>query len=381
MKVCFVGAYNQEFNVTNVADSPAGNQVQSKIIEEMTRFYGADSVCTLSSNPKRSWPYGPLVVRSKSQQNGISVGYLNISIIKATHFSFRLFRYLNMNNIDIMVKYNISFSEALILRILKCLNKKLFICIIIQDINYPQRGIKIIHGLFEWCAVKLCNGFDFTVPITSAIINDFGLPISKAFVFNGGITRQTEAIMKQGYLRQQGLPKEEFAVFAGAIERYNGIDLLIEEWIRSNITIKLHIFGKGNLSDIVSSAAKVSDNIIYHGFVSEEEVTRWQALSSFNICLRFSKDIADNYFFPSKFFNIVAAQGLVVVNNFTNFPEDLKSFCSIVNDDLRNLSLVLNNRDIEQEINNYNERLKWINKNCQWSYVVEECNRRYINNR
>jgi glycosyltransferase involved in cell wall biosynthesis len=381
MKVCFVGAYNQEFNVANVADSPAGNQVQSKIIEELTKYYGADSFCTLSSNPQRSWPYGPLIVRSKSQKIGISLGYLNVSVLKTMLFSFRLFRYLFMNDVDMVVKYNVSFPEALVLRVLKCFKKEIFICIIIQDVNYPQRGLKMVYGLFEWCAVRLCGGFDFTVPITSSIINDFKLPITKALVFNGGITRQTEAIIKLSDIRQQALPKEDFAVFAGALESYNGIDLLIEEWVNSKIPIKLHIFGKGSLSSIVSSVASVSDSIIYHGFVSEDEVNRWQVISNFNICLRFSKGIAANYFFPSKFFNIVAAQGSVVTNNFPNFPESLKTFCSIVNDDLGNLSFILKNRNITEEINNYQERLIWLDIHCQWSFVVDECNKRYIKNK
>lgn len=378
MKVYFVGAYNQEFNVANIADSPAANQVQSKIIEELTNVYGADSCCTLSFNPQRSWPYGPLVVRSKSQKNGISLGYLNISVLKTMLFSFRLFRCLYKSDVDMVVKYNISFSEALVLRILKYFKKNIFICIIIQDVNYPQRGLKMVHGLFEWCAVRLCGGFDFTVPITTSIINDFKLPMSKALVFNGGITRQTEAIIKLSSLRQQDLPKEDFAVFAGALESYNGIDLLIEEWINSKIPIKLHIFGKGSLSAIVSSAASETDSIVYHGFVSEEEVNRWQILSSFNLCLRFSKGISANYFFPSKFFNIVAAQGSVITNNFTNFPESLKPLCSIVNDDLGNLSSILKNRNIEEEINNYHQRLMWLDIHCQWSSVVDECNKRYI---
>lgn len=377
MKVCFVGSFNLEFNLTNTADSPAGNQVQIKIIEELIQYYGRDSVCTLSINPHRSWPFGPLYVQSQSQFNNKPFVYLNISVIKTILFSYRLFKYLYKDNVDIVFKYNISFPEAIALRAIKWLKKNVFICIILQDINYPQYGLKIVPGLFECWAVRLCSGFDFIVPITSATIKDFKLPESRSVVFNGGISRQTESIITLTKFRNEELPKEDFAVFAGALEQYNGIDMLIEEWIRSKIPIKLHIFGKGSLSNTIATAASGSDTIIYHGFVSEEEVSRWHVLANYNICLRYPKGIVENYFFPSKFFNIVAAPGSVVTNYFTNFPESLMPFCSIVRHDLLNLHLILENRNFAMENNNYNERLKWLDIHCQWSSVVVECNKRY----
>jgi hypothetical protein len=377
MKVCFVGAYNRNFDATNVADSPAGNQVQSKIAEELAKFYGKDSFNTISFNPQKFWPYGPLIVCTKRYEDGISFGFLNIPMIKTILFSLRLFGYLYKENIDIVVKYNVSLSEAIILRLFKFLNKNTFICVIIQDVNYPQSGFKIVYGLFEWCAVRMCGKFDFIVPVTVSIINDFKLPTSKALVFNGGITRQTEALISEASISQQLQPERKFAVFAGALEKYNGIDLLLNEWIKSEIGIELHVFGKGSLSKNVSLAAASCKFIIYHGFVSEEEVSRWQIASAFNICLRYPIGINQNYFFPSKFFNLVAAQGIVVSNDFINFPESLKPCCSIVDDNLSNLNYILKYKLVDEWNNNRQERLKWLNENCKWSSVIVECNKRY----
>lgn len=378
MIVYFVGAYNQDFNAANMADSPAANQVQCKIIDELVKCYGEREVSSLSFTPTRSWPYGPLAVCTKRYKNGLSLGYLNISVFKNIIFSCRMLKHLYKCGVDVVVKYNATFSEAVALRILKLLKKDIFICIIIQDVNYPQPGAKMLLGFLEQCSVKLCRGIDFIVPITESIVKDFGLPIDRVMVFNGGITRQTEEIMKVDSTKQDP-PKEDYAVFAGALERYNGIDLLIQKWIEFKIPMRLHVFGKGSLSNLVSSAVITSDTIVYHGFVTEEVISDWQRAASFNICLRFPVDLSARYFFPSKLFNVLAARGAVVTNDFANFPKSLRPLCSIVYDDFQNLDVLLKNRRTPGDCSVYQERLKWLSQHCQWSVVIEQCFRRCMN--
>jgi len=377
VKVCFVGAFNEKFEAGNIADSPAANQVQFEIIKELTKFYNQKPFSVISFKPKKHWPHQPFFIATGTKKNGLSIGYINIPILKTIIFSLRLLLYLNEQKFDLVFKYNVCLAEAIILKIYKLLNKKAFICIIIQDIKYPQKGLRYLHGISEYLAIKICTAFDFIIPITHSIIEDFNLPKSKSLVFNGGITRQTKAIIKKTI--QLNPPKNNFAVFAGELERYNGIDLLINEWIKSIIPIELHIFGKGSLSNQISAATASCKFIIYHGFVSESEVNKWQISASFNICLRYPIGINSNYFFPSKLFNLIAAKGTVISNDFNNFPVSLKPFCSIVDQDLKNLCTILKNNSHPSELN-YKERLNWLYSNCQWSTVISECeNRRNAN--
>lgn len=57
---------------------------------------------------------------------------------------------------------------------------------------------------------------------------------------------------------------------------------------------------------------------------------KWQKIAKFNFCLRYSDGIQEEYFFPSKFFDIACAPGLLIVNNFKNLPPFMKECGGVI---------------------------------------------------
>jgi glycosyltransferase involved in cell wall biosynthesis len=366
-EVIFVGAFNLEFDATNQASSPGGNQVQVRLIEELQMAFEQGKVHSFSLTPKRTWPFGPLISRSIRRDSYVFPGFINLSGLKRVLFSLRLFARLLRGRYDVVVKYNVTLSEALALSLVRSVSRKTFVCAIIQDVKLTKYNSWRLSGVLERCSLRLCSSFDFLVPISLAIASDFRFAPVKTMVFRGGITRQTEALA-QG----TGSPLEDVAVFAGGLEPHNGIDVLVNRWIRDGINLKLHVFGKGSLSGVVQAAAERCANIVFHGFRPEHEVVELQRRSAVNFCLRFAKNIDPRYFFPSKFVNVLCSPGAVAVNKFSGLPPELRHCVGILDDDLSNLTGVLSSRRPLSSIANYCERRKWVESNCQWRSVVEE---------
>ena len=90
------------------------------------------------------------------------------------------------------------------------------------------------------------------------------------------------------------------AVFAGRLEKYNGIDKLINFWNKYITDFELHVYGSGSYESQVIKKAKANSKIKFFGLVSDKEIFQVQLNSAVNICLRYSIGLNQNYFFPSK---------------------------------------------------------------------------------
>jgi glycosyltransferase involved in cell wall biosynthesis len=334
----FIGHFSPFKPICSIADSPAGNQVNRKINVCLSNQYDGKSFC-VSMATAAAFPKGSLIIKGGAE-NGIQfIGYINLAIIKHIIFSIKLFYILLKSKPKLCIQYNSFLFENIVLYLYKRLIKDVFIATILQDItisNGNKKGMSAkLRELIEYAGLGVLRKFNLIVPVSKKVIDDFKLSKSNFFIFIGGITFFAEELMKLDS------KLSDFAVYAGKLERYNGFDRLIKAWTNQNIDKYLHIFGKGSLESEIIELSKINKYVIFHGQHSEKNIIEWQSRAQWNFCLRYSEGIDQDYFFPSKLFNICCARGAVIVNNFNGIPEDLGCHISIVDNDLAKLSEVL----------------------------------------
>jgi len=343
-KYFFVGNFSSNDYQKSIANSSAGNQVQFQILNEINKLGGTVNTICYSMQPMPAWPKGDFIVRSKKESNIVFPRFINLPIIKNLFFALHLILFLLKYRPKYCVQYNSYLFENLALLLYRFFIKKSRISIIIQDVNCDP-VIKFQHlvnvkYLIERLGLYLIVNYDFLVPVSEELALDFRFKKEKYFVFQGGMTSYSFQLLNSQV--QEQLSDNKFAVFAGAIEPYNGLKKLIDQWIFQEVKFPLHIFGRGSMSEYVKTKAKENQYIIYHGFQSEEIVEQWLLQAQWNFCLRYSIEINQNYFFPSKFFNLICLKNTLICNQFNNLPLSLRSFIVLIDDELQNLSDIIN---------------------------------------
>ena len=371
----FVGAFSHPDSALDLGSSAAGDQVQAEILQLLGSFLELKGISlrAVALRPLQSWPRGP--VWSKAMKAGC-VGwpsFLNLPVLKQLSFSFSLAVKLILNKPKIVLFYNADLFSSAAVIIYRFVFRRVRVIGIVQDVlTYP--GCSRAKSIGYSVALRLARSFDIIVPISQDIAEDFRINNERVVVFNGGLTRQAKWLRSQDTFSVD----PRIAIFAGALESYNGIDRIIDKWPDSG-DIELHIFGKGTYEGRIKELAARNRLVIFHGYCTEEVVSSWMCKAMINFCLRYPVGIETKYFFPSKFFNVMAAPGMPVVNRFYGLPFDAAKLCLVVNDSLANFL-----QSIEEVFRNCNledsrsSRLEWLADNADWSKVIRQVIERAI---
>jgi len=372
MSYFFVGSFSIP-QAPGFKGSAAGAKVQHEIINALESQFGKGQNFVMPELP--SWPNEKLLVRSNYEGRIHFLPTFNFYLLKRLFFFVFLFFYFVRNRPNFIFFYNTSLScqlFSLLVRPFSCRT-----ILILQDIN-----CRCVFGTYLLVNPKelLCFisskfvrfSFDFYVPITEVCVRDFKLPDQKCYVFPGGIIESSI----EGELFCVKESGEKYSVFAGSIEPYNGIDLLVNSWpFPETREHRLHVFGRGSLDFFVRQVAAQNKNIIFHGFASPEIVNYYSRFAQCNFCLRYSKGIDQRYFFPSKFFDLIVLSGALVCNRFDNIPEDLRPYVTFVDEDLANLLEALD-WDGSHSETTYVEKMKILKRKYTWKRLVEEVDSR-----
>lgn len=367
MKSVFIGHFSPAEQAGGNASSAAGNQVQRQILKEL-QDQGEDALC-YAMQPLPAWPKGPFLAKSTREQGTEFIGYINVHLIKHIVFSLCVLARLLATRPRLCVQYNSYLFENLALLLFRLLSPRAFLVILIQDIHAEITASVLsrrsMRGLSERLSISLSRAFDLVVPISNAIVADFGFAPKKCILFQGGVTAFAEKLISA-----EPVPLENIGVFAGALEPHNGIDRLVDQWIACGTEHTLHVFGRGSLQEHVANAAKRSQRIVFHAQQPEEVILQWQARAKWNFCLRYSAGLNQQYFFPSKMFNVVCAPGTVIVNDFYALPDALREYLDIVADDLSNLGAVLENSKQRWASERVIHRREIVRSNHSWRACV-----------
>jgi hypothetical protein len=361
-KILFVGHFSSKCATQNFASSAAGDIVQKEIISSINSSESVNESHYIAQEPMASWPKGPLYVQGSETDEGHHPSFLNIPVLKSIIFCIQIFVLIIIFRPNIIIQYNSYFFENLVLKFSTLFGTK--VACIIQDVRIGN-AFKRMAVFQDYLANKILKSFDYVVPVSKPLAEYLCLEPSKYEVFEGGGTSFGHHLKVINNL-------ENFAVFAGALESHNGIDKLVDYWDRESIEMPLHIMGRGTLTGYIERISNEScNNIFYHGYKSQEEVLKFQEKAKFNFCFRYSIGLNQDYFFPSKFFNIGLCQGGVICNQFNGLPNELKNEIFIANEDFSNLGEILSIPIIEIK-NIYQSRYEIITEKFNWKKIVNK---------
>lgn len=338
---------------------------------EINKSVGFENVLCISVAPNQKWPLGDVYIDSVAEDNIRFLSYLNISIIRNFIIFFKILRCLFQYPVDSIIVYNCRLSMILPVSIISFVRENVFSCCILQDIymtnNLSANIASHVRAILEKFSLYLVRRFGCVVPVTDSIIADFKIPKERSFVFSGGVTNFAWSIVNEADKKI-----ENIAVFAGGLFEHNGVDLLAECWRKQNINFDLYIFGKGTLSSKIEEISKDSVNIKYMGFHPEETVRSWLNRSKWNFCLRYSHGIESKYFFPSKFYNLLCAPGVIFINQSQDIPAELVDEVTVLNDDLSNLSEEVHKSIEGLSMERIAKRRQKLQHEYSWSYCIEQ---------
>jgi len=362
-KIVFFGALSFLGN-GNRAYAASANQVQLEIIKNIQKVFSKSIFNFFGFSPNRTWPFTNVFINNKSEGVLTFHSYINILGIREMHILFKRINYIISNEPDYIFLYNISFLEALFFNLLKkILGFK--VILFLQDVKQ--------NNFIDYCLnsikFKFVSCFDILVPISQNIIDKFNLPLEKSILFQGGCTKFAFEI--QNRCINKNIKLEPKVIFAGRLEKYNGIDKVINYWIENKPDFELHIYGTGSYESKVIEKLNLNPKIKFYGLVPENVIQEAQLNSSANFCLRYSIGLNQNYFFPSKIFNIMSSPGLVLINRFNNLTEGMKDNTEILKPNFENLNEILN-KSINYSKLKYKERIKWLNQNANWFELTKK---------
>ena len=360
-RIYFFGSF-AFFKFGNTAYAASGSQVQLEIIKSIKKAYSNSLITSFIVEPNKTWPFANFFINKNVSSDFYFFSYINIKYIREIQIIFKKFKQIFLNTPNYIFVYNITFLESIFYSLLKIFFK-FRIILFIQDVNENN----FLQYFSNKITYKLVSNFDILIPITNSIINDFNLPPKKCILFSGGCT--DIAYKMQQICLKNTINLQPIAVFAGRLEKYNGIDKLVDYWVKNNIQYELHIYGSGSCLKDLEISILLNSNIKYFGLVSDIDVFNIQQYSAVNICLRYSIDMNQNYFFPSKIFNLLSAPGSVLINNFNNIPLDMFKYCMILDDDFSNLSQILDSTN-DFNLNNYKKRIDWVNEYANWEELL-----------
>lgn len=122
-------------------------------------------------------------------------------------------------------------------------------------------------------------------------------------------------------------------VFAGALERYNGIDVMLEALQHLPSDVRLHIAGQGALKSAVEAAAVNDPRIIYHGLLDMAGLRTLYAQGDLLINHRSDLRLDSRYVFPSKLIEYLASGLPVLSTRFRSLPDDYLPFMGVIADE------------------------------------------------
>lgn len=143
-------------------------------------------------------------------------------------------------------------------------------------------------------------------------------------------------------------------MFAGGLAKSNYIELLLQTISKMDPDkIELHLYGNGELKDVVLDYSNQYSNIKYYGSKLNIEVIEAERNSDLLISLRNPEDPFTQYSFPSKLMEYMASGTPVLCTKLKGIPDEYDSYLKYLNE-LTELSL---NNTLEELIHTPKDQL------------------------
>jgi len=306
MSLFFVGSINSP---SSSNAGVAGQIAQLGLIAGL-KSEGLEHV--ISYSPVSCFPKCPKIFfkHEKHKEDGVTFTYLpfiNIPLFKWISINLSLLFYLLLltKKNDHILSYNYSYPSGWPIYILK-LFRKVRMGVIVFDINIPGETVnKNFFNYFNLYSYKyLLPKVDKLIAITPNIVKDFRKSGS-SIVLHGGVNK----VYEPSYFTNT----EQLTVgYAGGLDDFNGIKILINSVLKQKGKFHLNIMGKGPLLAYVQEVANTSSFITYHGSLPHDDALRILLSCDILACLRLTKTISTDYLFPSKYLEYLSLGKLVI---------------------------------------------------------------------
>ncbi|MVN87979.1 glycosyltransferase [Deinococcus sp. HMF7620] len=374
IKILFVGSVVPDTAMYRTsAFSRAGNLAQQGLLDGMADE-GAE-LTVLGFQPVPAFPRGKQLwiqgswLGGRHQQRLIS--FVNLPYAKQLSLAGGIltgtYALSRRSRPQVLMSYNVNTFVAAPLIVLSKVLRIPYIPVV-YDVDVP--GATVANGLFQrgeyWWAGRVLPKLAGAVVGTELISREL-MPDRPTLVVEGGLNWQ-----QQQYAPEVVASDDTFnIVFAGALEAYNGVDVMIDAlaWLPANV--RLHVAGQGRLQTAVQTAAARDSRILYHGLLDMDGLRQLYARSDVLVNHRSDKRLDSRYVFPSKLIEYLALGLPVVSTHFRSLPKDYLPFLHLIPDESPDALA----KSIEQVmISNQEARLRaqnaqtFVHKQKAWSF-------------
>ena len=234
--------------------------------------------------------------------------------------------------------YNILFPHVALAWLLKLLfGIKIIPIAITLPYEYPNSPNGIIFKAKRNLSRILVKKSDAIIAITAKLAMHV-CPDKPSLVINGGFS----SLSGYGDLEQNTSGKFTIVYTGTLYDRYHIRDLISAiNSINDVPGIVLKIYGRGPLKDFIEKASVTDKRISYCGVVNTEEMQSIQSGADLLVALLDTKDKLAHYSFPSKIFEYLLVNRLMLVSNLDTIPSNMTD-----------LMVTVKNEDSPEEIAN-----------------------------
>lgn len=123
-------------------------------------------------------------------------------------------------------------------------------------------------------------------------------------------------------------------MYAGSIDKANGIDILTEAFMKSNINnTELHIYGSGSYSNELELLSKTSNKVKYFGSASNKIVVEREIEADILVNPRPTNREFVKYSFPSKIMEYMVSGTPVLTTKIPSMPEEYNNYIYFIEDE------------------------------------------------
>lgn len=124
---------------------------------------------------------------------------------------------------------------------------------------------------------------------------------------------------------------EKYIMYAGGLNRENGIEMLIEAFSMLNINIKLKLCGAGTAEELVKDAVNKNANIEYLGNLPNDEVRKLEKKAVLLVNPRLPDNRLTRYSFPSKTVEYMLSGTPAAITKLDGIPDEYYDYCYCLN--------------------------------------------------
>ncbi|MEW4280515.1 glycosyltransferase [Priestia megaterium] len=212
---------------------------------------------------------------------------------------------------------------------------------------------KKIFGLVENLVSK---HIDKAILISNELVKRINKAHSEYIVLPG-LTNETVISYNKG--RQKKNNNKVTLMYAGGLDHERGIDILISSLKYTEKDFDMYISGKGELVSMVKESTDKRINFL--GFMEYEKTIEYMTNADILINPQKENQVFSKASFPSKIFDYVATDNLIISSNMSNmkgFSDG--SFYIYENDDPRQLAKCIDKAIEDIKLNNVSKRLEGI---------------------